>query len=175
MRLLARILLFLTAMLVLMWLCRTVLYRAVVHYRIVGERSAAGTLSSVGSAPLDVEAAIRMALDTTASRLHFSTGRVSSAPEKLNPGSPANCIGYAALFASLLRGHFAAAGLDEQWSVDHVIGTLYLGDRDLHKAFDSSFWKDHDIVRITDTRSGSMIYIDPTLYDALGIGRVSGP
>ena len=50
-----------------------------------------------------------------------------------------------------------------------------IGDHNLHDAFNSPFWKDHDIVRITDLRDGSTIYVDPTLYDAIGIGRVTGP
>lgn len=58
--------------------------------------------------------------------------------------------------------------------VEAVIGKLYVGDQDLHALFTSPFWKDHDVVRIRETASGMELLLDPTLYDAVGIGRVSG-
>lgn len=65
--------------------------------------------------------------------------------------------------------------LDKRYRVEHLFGQLHIGSFNIHQLFDSPFWKDHDIVRVTDLEEGSMIYIDPTLYDAIGIGRVRGP
>jgi hypothetical protein len=57
--------------------------------------------------------------------------------------------------------------------VEAVIGKLYVGDQDLHAFFTTPFWKDHDVVRITDLTSSEVIVLDPALYDHLEIGRVS--
>lgn len=88
-------------------------------------------------------------------------------------GGPANCMGYAALCAALLKGQLEAAGLGSRYVVEVVIGKLYVGDQDLHALFTSPFWKDHDVVRITDLTSNEVVVLDPTLYDHVGIGRVS--
>jgi len=121
---------------------------------------------------VDLDAAIEAALVTTVARLHFSAGQVTNDPRKLDPGSPANCIGYAGLFAALLSGHLAQVGLADRYEVEHCIGKLFIGSWDLHSVFDSPFWKDHDVVRIKDRETGAEVLIDPTLYDAIGVGRV---
>ncbi|MDX9750130.1 MAG: hypothetical protein RBT71_03530 [Flavobacteriales bacterium] len=175
MRLFARSLLFLLALFLLVWVFRGALYRAIVHYEVIGERARVGALAPMGSTAQDLDAAIEMALDTTAARLHFSTVKAVSDPQELLPGSPANCIGYSALFAALLNGHFVQADLNGGYEVEHVIGKLYIGPWDVHSSFSSPFWKDHDIVRIRDKRTGVCTYVDPTLYDAIGIARGSGP
>lgn len=115
---------------------------------------------------------MEFALDATAVRLHFSSGRVTADPEALIHGGPANCIGYTALCAALLKGRLAAAGLGERYTVEAVVAKLYVGDLDLHTCFTSPFWKDHDVVRIMDGSDGGVILLDPTLYDAVGIGQV---
>lgn len=158
---------------VLLWLFRAPMYRAIVSYHILAERAPVMALRTGGKDVVDLDAAIQAVLDTTANRLYFSTGRVSSDPHALVHGSPANCIGYAALFASLLKGSLVHARINERYEVQHVIGKLHIGPWDLHAVSSSAFWKDHDIVRIRDKRDGSSIHVDPTLYDAVGVGRVS--
>ena len=132
-------------------------------------------LSSSSTSALEIDELIDAALDTTAKCLHFSVGKVSSDPAILKHGGAANCIGYAALFKAILQKELSSSGHADTYVVEHVIGQLHIGDWNMHSAFNSPFWKDHDIVRITDGRIGSVIYVDPTLYDAFGIGRVSGP
>ena len=51
---------------------------------------------------------------------------------------------------------------------------LHIGSWNVHSLFDGPFWKDHDIVRITDKATGTMILVDPVLYDVAGIDRVQG-
>ena len=72
----------------------------------------------------------------------------------------------------MLNGLLEAAGLGERYTVEAVLSKLYLGDIDLHTYFTSPFWKDHDVVRIVDRSDGRVILLDPTLYDAIGIGQV---
>lgn len=172
MRLLMRSFLFMVGALLLIWFLRGPMFRATVHYRIVGERAPVQVLKASRITMKDLDAAVEVALDTTAARLHFSTGRVDNDPRTLSHGSAANCIGYAALFAALLKGHLVDSGLGEKYDVGHEVGKLFIREWDLHSAFDGPFWKDHDIVRITDKKSGTVMLIDPTLYDAVGIGRV---
>ena len=173
MRVFRRLILFLLLATAVLWLTRASIYRAIVHYRIVGERGDVLPLqvSMIGSMGLDL--AIDAAMDTTAARLHFSTGAVTNDPRELLHGGPANCIGYAALCTSLLKGHLERAGLGGRYKVEAVIGKLYVGDQDLHAFFTSPFWKNHDVVRITDRTDNKVIVLDPTLYDHVGIGRVS--
>lgn len=157
---------------VFLWLTKAWTFRSFVHYRIVGERGEVRPIPVSTFGSMDLDLAIDAALDTTAVRLHFSTGAVSNDPRKLGQGSPANCIGYAALCAALLKGQLETAGLGGRYVVEPVIGKLYVGDHDLHVLFKSPFWKDHDVVRIKDRETGAEVLIDPTLYDAIGVGRV---
>lgn len=173
MRILWRFLLVILVALLVMWSFRAAAYRSLVHYKVVGQRQPIPALALPTAEPDGLDQAIAVALDTTAARLHFSTGKVNSDPVLLMHGGPANCMGYAALCAALLNGQLEAAGLGERYVVEPVIGKLYLGDQDLHSFFTSPFWKDHDVVRITDLTSNEVIVLDPTLYDHVGIGRVS--
>jgi hypothetical protein len=174
MRLLRRLLLVLLLMAIALWLLRGTIFRAVVHYRVVGERGAVRPLQNSTLGAMDLHTAMQAALDTTAARLHFSTGEVSNDPRELIHGGPANCIGYAALCAALLKGQLEGAGLDDRYEVTAVVGKLYVGDQDLHAFFTTPFWKDHDVVRVRDKGTGEVRLLDPTLYDHFGIGRVSG-
>jgi hypothetical protein len=174
MRIFWRFLLVVLVALLVMWFFRAAAYRSLVHYKIVGQRPPVPALALPATEPAGLDHAIAAALDSTAARLHFSTGKVNSDPALLMQGGPANCIGYAALCAALLKGQLEAAGLGDRFMVEPVIGKLYMGDQDLHALFTSPFWKDHDVVRIRDTASGMELLLDPTLYDAVGIGRVSG-
>lgn len=169
----------LLAAVVLAVLLRGPLYRAVVHYEVIGRRGNSGVVppsTGLGRVALNMDDLIDAVLDSTADRLHFSTGRVSNDPGALlRNGGAANCIGYAALFKAILEQELASAGQADAYAVEQVIGQLHIGERNLHNAFDSPFWKDHDIVRIVDRRNGKVIHVDPSLYDAVGIGRVTGP
>ena len=156
------------------WVCRGPLFRSIVRYHVVGERAAIKKDGAPGSVAAKVDGILQAALDTTADRLHFSTGRVTSDPRELVPGSAANCIGYAALFAALVEEDLARAELADRYAVQQVVSKLHIGSWNMHSLFDDPFWKDHDIVRITDKATGTTILIDPVLYDVAGIDRVQG-
>jgi hypothetical protein len=175
MRSIARLLLFIFVGLVLVWLFRGTVYRSIVTYKVVGVRAAVVVLDTAFGETRDCDEAISEALGATTRRLYFSMGHVSNDPAKLMEGGPANCIGYSALFASLLAAQLERNGMDDQYTVEHVIGKLYIGRWSLHAMFRSPFWKDHDFVRITDRRKGQHVYVDPALFDDVGIDRVTGP
>jgi hypothetical protein len=175
MRSIARLFLFVFVGLLLVWLFRGTLYRSIVTYKVVGVRAAIATLDTAFGTTMGRDEAISEALDATSTRLYFSMGHVSNDPAELMKGGPANCIGYSALCASLLVAQLERSGMDDRYTVEHVIGKLYIGRWSLHTMFHGPFWKDHDIVRITDRRNGQRVYVDPALFDAVGIGRVTGP
>lgn len=175
MRWIRRPLLFLLVALVLLWLFRSAVYRTLVRYEVVGLRAPVGIFNQDASGATELDKAMRVALDTTAARLHFSTGKVSNDPQSLIHGGAANCIGYTALCAALLKAKLEAAGLGEEYTVEAVIGKLYIGEQDLHAFFTSSFWKDHDVVRVRAKASNEVWLLDPTLYDVAGIGLVGVP
>lgn len=114
MRILWRFLLVILIALFVMWLIRAAAYRSLVHYKILGQRAPVRALAIPTSEPDGLDHAIAVALDATAARLHFSTGKVSSDPALLMDGGPANCIGYATLCAALLKGQLEAAGLGDR-------------------------------------------------------------
>jgi hypothetical protein len=174
MRLLRHLLLVLLVMAIALWFLRGTIFRAVVHYRVVGDRGAVRPLQNSNLAAVDLHTAMQAALDTTAARLHFSTSEVSTDPSALIHGGPANCIGYAALCAALLKGQLEEPGLDDRYEVEAVVGKLYVGDQDLHAFFTTPFWKDHDVVRVRGKGTGEVRLLDPTLYDAVAVGSVSG-
>ena len=173
MRILWGFLLVILVALLVIWFFRAAAYSSLVRYEVVGQRLPVRALALSTAEPAGLDQAIAVALDSTAVRLHFSTGKVSSDPALLLHGGPANCIGYAALCAALLKGQLEAAGLGERYVVEPVIGKLYVSDQDLHVFFTTPFWKDHDVVRITDRASSEVIALDPALYDHVEIGRVS--
>ena len=178
MRTLVRLIGLVLGMVLLAILFRGPLFRAVSHYEVVGERRSAlhsDELWELYPANThDLKDAIDAALDTTATWLHFSTGQTSSDAHQLTRGSGANCIGYASLFTALLREELTRSGSKSDYKVEHLIGQLHLGDWNVHHAFNSPFWKDHDIVRITNLKDGVSVFVDPTLFDAAGIRRVRG-
>jgi hypothetical protein len=159
--------------LVVLWLFRAAAFRSLIHYTIIRQRPPVPVLALTTAEPDGLDQAIGVALDSTAATLHFSSGNVSHDPAVLVQGGPANCIGYAALCTALLKGQLEAAGLGERYTFEAVVARLYLGGQDLHALFTSPFWKDHDVVRITDRTDNKVILLDPTLYDHVGIGRVS--
>lgn len=126
MRWVRRILLFLLVGLLLAWLFRGPLYRSMVTYRVVGVRTPVVQLHTSAAEVTDLDQANKASLKETASRLSFSTGRVSSDAQRLYDGGPANCIGYAALCASLLEDRLRRSGLADRYEVEHVVGKLYL-------------------------------------------------
>lgn len=179
MRFLLRLVGLALGMIFLVILFRGPLFRAVAHYEVIGDRNSthrSEELSEVVMVPKgDLNEAIDAALDTTANWLHFTTGHASSNARFLTKGSGANCIGYASLFTALLRQELESNEAKDRYKVEHLIGQLHLGDWNVHQAFNSPFWKDHDIVRITDLTEGVSVNVDPTLFDATGIRRVRGP
>jgi hypothetical protein len=122
-----------------------------------------------------IEVLIDAALDSTAYALEFTAGPAPTDPDAALVGGRAHCVGYAALFrrycGELLQRH----GFGSAWRVEHLRGQLHCGSFNMHHLCSSPFWKEHDICLVESTRTGERHYVDPTLFDAVGIRRVRGP
>ena len=147
-------------------LLRGPIYRCLFRYAVIGERRI-GKISHQ-QPKAGQNDAIDRSLENVAELLHFSTGKVSSDPEMLIKGGPANCIGYAALYARTLQSQLES----QKYKVTHAIARIHFLGRDVHLMTNDPFWKDHDIVIIEDLMTGEKISVDPTLYDMVGIGRI---
>lgn len=165
------------------FLFRERLFRAFFHFEGLHERSPANPGFQASARPLtsparrtnDVGACIDTALEETAEALSFTTGRVrNDAASALRTGK-ANCIGYSAVFKDRCEEKLARAGLSDEWRVRHMRGSLHCGSFNMHRLFSSPFWKDHDICVVENHHTGERLHVDPSLFDALGIRRVSGP
>ncbi len=131
--------------------------------------------TDTGSAAQDVDACIDVALDETAETLAFTTGSAANDAAGALRSGRANCIGYAALFQRNCEDRLQHSGLSGEWRVLHLRGQLYCGSFNMHRLFSSPFWKDHDICAVENRTTGHRILVDPSLFDAVHIRRVSGP
>ena len=165
------------------FLFRERLFRALFHFEGLHERSPVNAEHQASALPLtpladrtnDVGACIDAALEETADALSFTTGHVrNDAASALKTGT-ANCIGYAAVFKDRCEEQLARAALSDEWRVRHMRGLFYCGSFNVHRLFSSPFWKDHDICLVENRHTGERVYVDPSLFDALGLRRVSGP
>jgi hypothetical protein len=114
--------------------------------------------------PTDAAGVLRLALDSTASRLHFGLGHRTSLA--FGAEREGNCIEYAHLFAALFERIRARVHVDAHAYVVHSDDARVLGER-----LSAPGYGDHDwclvVVRGPPTRTGdTQLFVDPTLYDA---------
>ncbi|MBO6516924.1 MAG: hypothetical protein JJ975_10275 [Bacteroidia bacterium] len=160
-------------------LARGLLYRLTVSYSIVGTRPVMDVhhidlIKFSENQELDTSSLphlISPALQLTAKQLSFTTKTASNNPNVLMDNARANCIGYAALFSSTLtkQTNLMANG---RYEIQHLIGKIRFLGIDVHSYINHPFFRDHDFVSVQDTRTGKVIYIDPSLWDYLYIKRV---
>lgn len=151
------------------------LFRQLVHYKTIGQRTEylvtdADLEHLIDQAvekhkPKDAKAAIRLSLRLTAQELHFVVARNDNDPNLLIHSKKAHCVGYAAFFASVCNAVLARSGLADDWAAKPQIGALYLLGVNIHRYFKTPFFKDHDFDRIVNRQTGEEILVDPTVYD----------
>jgi len=108
---------------------------------------------------------IEVANEITSNQLSFTSGLASNDPNELIATHKANCVGYAAMFASILNHLIEQNRLEGELKVEHKIGKLELFGLDLHQYFESAFVQEHDFDIIADTRTGETSSRDPTIRD----------
>jgi hypothetical protein len=154
-----------TCVFLLILVCfRGPIYRSCFRYELIGERPLI-PISKHNIGVLTIQAAQNKA----AAQLYFVFDRAETNPNKLlNADTPqaANCIGYAALTASLLSSG------QPNLRVRHRVAKIYFLGQNIHAKFSSPFFKDHDVVEVTDSASQKTVLLDPVLYDYGWIGEV---
>jgi hypothetical protein len=172
------------ALLATLVLARGPLYRLTVSYRPVSERRVIPLTDPVvedrlvqrmiADQPDDIQDQIDVALKVTSSRLRFVAAHMPSDPNVFWPDdNGANCVGYSALFAALLRTELDSAGLSQRYEVKHLVGKMTFLGFDLHSIFASPFFADHDYNSIHDLETDEVWFVDPTASDYLRIRYVN--
>ena len=160
------------------------LFRATVTYHPIRERAVIRLVDPVvehgiysrmlRDKPADIQGQVDVALAETSYRLEFTTRLASADPNNFWPEeSPANCVGYAATFCSLLCVELDSAGLSDRFEVRHNVGKLTFLGFHLHSLFRSPFFADHDYCTVRDRTTGETWHVDPTVHDHLRIRYIT--
>ena len=121
----------------------------------------------------DIEEIIRLGLSITSSQLNFTANKNDIDPNKLINSKTAHCVGYASFFATTCNYLLKKYNLADKWIAKPQIGQLYFLGTNIHKYFKSSFFKDHDFVKIENKETGESIAVDPTINDYLYIDFIT--
>lgn len=159
---------------------RSWLYNHMVSYKSIAARNAYSLTDKSLISELEKEIPgsptpeqlIEQALAFTANQLTYSTHQQSANPNKLYYSHNAHCVGYAAYYAACCNHLFVKHNYKD-WRAAPVAGQLYLLGVNVHPYFHSPFFKDHDFVLLTNTKTGQTIAVDPSLYDYTFIKKVS--
>lgn len=116
-----------------------------------------------------IDEIINYSLEKTSKKLKFELYH----PGKLSVTGKANCIGYADYCSSSIHSILMNNKLENEWRVSHKIGKIEIFGIDIHQYLSSPFFKDHDFVIIENVKTRKKIAIDATVYDYLGIDRIS--
>lgn len=123
---------------------------------------------------LSIHENIELARNLTNQKLSFSARRTPKDLDTIITRRKTNCIGYAALFGSIVLFIVEQQQQEGQYQVKHKVGKVTFLGMDLHLLWDEDpFWKDHDYNEIEDLRTGEKIYIDPVVSDYLRIHTVT--
>jgi hypothetical protein len=114
---------------------------------------------------------IDFSLNKTADLLSFTTSKCETKAYSLVKGGKTNCIGYAGLCNFICDSNLRKLP-GEKFISGTYTAQLYIFGYNIHHLFNSPFWKDHDVVVITNTTTGKRTLLDPTLYDYTGVGIV---
>ncbi|MBL7799061.1 MAG: hypothetical protein JNJ90_21355 [Saprospiraceae bacterium] len=158
------------------------IYRWAVTYQEIGQRQVialqdSGVVADMqkkrNQRALSVEEIVEISRSETSARLRYTTGKASSNPNVAARSGAANCVGYSALFGSMVNQLSLEQRSSHSLRARHLIGRLYFLGVDMHQFFSSPFFRDHDFVEIEDVTTGEKIFVDPVVSDYLGIDRVT--
>ncbi len=123
-------------------------------------------------ANIDIETIIDLSLTMTVQALDFSAEEKESDPQKTFVSGTANYMGYAAFTASVGNYLINWYGLSKEWEAKPKKGKLYLFGNNMYKNAKEGWFKDHDIVIFKNKKTKEEIYVDPIVYDYLGVQQV---
>ena len=105
--------------------------------------------------------------------MSFSTGKVSGNPNEVLKEGKANCIGYSALFSSIIDFLIDKQNDRDKIRTKHLIGKIEFFGVDIHQFSEHPFFRDHDFNSIENLDTGEIIYFDPSVSDYLKIEKIS--
>lgn len=161
---------------------RAQLFRHVIYYRSIGQRTEYQVRDTALSNFIERKAehekvaeladVIDLSMSATRHQLDFSTEKSENDPNKLIYTHTANCIGYAAFFSATCN-YLLEKNKFSGWKASPHIGQLYLFGHNVHKYFSDPFFYDHDFVVIENIHSGEVYAVDPSMSDCLLIDYVT--
>ena len=169
-------------LLAISFLLRGWLYRQLITYKNIGERTTYQAKSpnliklislNTIQHSADSKAIVKGCLSFTSENLKFTDGKNDVDPNKLIETRNANCIGYAAFLSTVCNQMLEKNNLSNEWVATPQIGQLYFMGKNIHPYFKSAFFKDHDFVIIKNLKTGEEIGVDPTLHDYTGIEYIT--
>jgi hypothetical protein len=159
------------------------LYRHLVTYKSVGHRTNYSVTdkkfvdyinaNTDEQTDPDIEHIIKLGLSITSGQLNFTADKNDTDPNKLITSKTAHCVGYASFFSTTCNHLLAKYNLADTWTAKPQVGQLYFLGTNIHKYFDSTFFKDHDFVTIENKKTGEIIAVDPTVNDYLLIDFIT--
>lgn len=170
------------SLVLLLFIFRGVIFRLVINYDEIGSRPEIEITnkklielieSSSANKEIDLGEILEIANRITKEELKFTTKHASYNPNELIYTNQANCVGYSAMYNSVANYLISKNKLEHEIEANHKIGQLSLFGINIHKYFNSPFFKDHDFNEITKLKTGEKIFIDPSVSDVLWIREVS--
>ena len=113
----------------------------------------------------EIEQIVKCGLSITSRQLNFTANKNDIDPNKLITSKTAHCVGYASFFATTCNYLLKRYNLADRWTAKPQIGQLYFLGTNIHKYFNSTFFKDHDFVTIENKKTGEILAVDPTVND----------
>ncbi len=108
----------------------------------------------------------------TSEKLNFTFAKCNTDPNLLINYGKTNCIGYATFATSICNYLLERQNMKRQWVATPYIAEIYFCDVNIHPFFNSSFFKDHDIVVIENLITHQKFAFDPSLNDYFGIYKI---
>lgn len=183
MKIIKRILLTLLVLTTVGILFRGWFYRHLVTYKSVGHRTNYSAtdnklvdyinVNTEEQTDPEIEQIIKLGLSITSDQLNFTANKNDTDPNKLMTSKTAHCVGYASFFATTCNHLLDKYNLADTWTAKPQIGQLYFLGTNIHKYFNSSFFKDHDFVTIENKTTGELYAVDPTVNDYLCIDFIT--
>lgn len=157
----------------IIFIFRFYFFNKTVKYKVISEKKSFSNVSKNLTDNVLIWNMIDESQNETARMLSFTFDKCDIDAQKLKVSHKTNCIGYSNVFSNLLKEKFIDKSVDRNWKIKHSVVEIYFLGININKLISNPFFKDHDIVVIENELSGEKIGVDATIYDYLGIGRIS--
>lgn len=108
------------------------------------------------------------ALAITKTSLNFDlSSKGNSSVAKIHASKRAHCVGYANFYNSVLKKMFDENGL-EHHRIEHVRAHIQMAGFTITGIIPDKRFADHDVCRITNTLTGKVYIVDPSLSEFFG-------